>query len=128
MSSEKRKVPPRIQRQLTIWDFEAWILRVLQASLSIIAIASSLLVAAKIDAFQWKYIEWLPIISALSTGLLSGFDLSSKANKMRRAWRKLHAAVILFEEDKSPTMDFLIKTYAEAEDIYGDWKKIQEPK
>ncbi len=47
---------------------------------------------------------------------------------MRRAWRKLHAAVILFEEDKSPTMDFLIKTYAEAEDIYGDWKKIQEPK
>ena len=122
MSSEKREVPARISTQLCLWDWEAWILRLLHASLSIIAIASSLLVAAKIDAFQWKYIEWLPIISALSTGLLSGFDLSSKANKMRRAWRKLHAAVILFEEDKSLTMDSLIKTYAEAEDIYGDWK------
>lgn len=122
MSSGNRKVPARIQRQLTIWDWEAYILRLLHALLSIIAIASSLLVASKINTFQRELIEWLAFTSALSTGVLSGFDLSSKANKMRRAWRKLHAAVILFEEDTNTPMEYVIKTYAEAEDIYGDWK------
>ncbi len=127
MSSEKREVPARIRRQLCIWDWEAYILRILHALITIIAIASSFLVAAKIDTFQWEFIEWLPFISALSMGLLSSFDLGSKANKMRRAWRKLHTAVILFEEDKSipdeRALDYIIETYAEAEEIYGDWKE-----
>ncbi len=127
MSSANRKVPPRIKRQLTIWDYEAWILRLLHASLLIIAIASSLLVVSNMDTFQKEFIEWLAFTSALSTGLLSGFDLNSKANKMRRAWRKLHTAVILFEEDRSipdeRALDYIIETYAEAEEIYGDWKE-----
>jgi hypothetical protein len=123
VSSEKRKVPDRILRQLKIWDWEAYILRVIHASLSIIAIGCSLLVASKIDTFQSDFIEWLALTSALSTGLISGFDLNSKANKMRNAWRKLHTAIILYEEDPNTKVEHVIKTYAEAEEIYGEWKE-----
>jgi len=45
---------------------------------------------------------------------------------MRRAWRKLNAAVIQFEEDRNTTKEDLIKAYEDAEKIIGDVK--EEPK
>jgi hypothetical protein len=66
-------------------------LRVVHAFLTIMATVCSLLVAAKISAFKPDYIQWLSFMAAVSVGLLSAFDLGSKANRLRRAWRRLRA-------------------------------------
>jgi hypothetical protein len=55
----------------------------------------------------------------------SAFDLGSKANRLRRAWRRLRTELLRFENRLSTEED-LIKVYALAEEIIGDVK--EEPK
>ena len=123
LNSEKRKVPEKISKQLWKWWWLASALRFFHFLLVFSTIASSLLVASKINSFQPVQIEWLAFTAALSTGLLSGFDLGSKANRMRTAWRKLYAATILFEEEPKTTLEYIVNTYKEAEEIIGDVKE-----
>lgn len=42
---------------------------------------------------------------------------------MKWAWRKLNAAVILFQEDSDTTIKQLIKAYEKGEEIIGDVKE-----
>jgi len=125
MSSEARKVPGEIRKHLNTWDWQARLLRIIHALLGIIAIACSLLVASKINTFDSELIEWLAFFAAISTGLLSGFDLGSKANRMRRAWRLLNAAKMMYEANETELKE-VINAYKEAENLIGDVK--EEPR
>lgn len=119
----ERKVPEKIKMQLRKTNQQAFWLRLVHALLSISSIVCSLLVAAKINSFEPVLIEWLAFMAAASVGIMSGFDLGSKANRMRRAWRRLNAAIIEFEEDSNTTIEELIEAYKDAEQIIGDVKE-----
>jgi hypothetical protein len=125
MESVERKVPSEISKQLNTWDEQARLLRVIHASLGILAMACSFLVASKINSLDSGTIEWLAFFAALSTGLLSGFDLGSKANRMRRAWRLLNAAILMYEANEIEIKN-VINAYKEAEKLIGDVK--EEPR
>jgi hypothetical protein len=80
-------------------------------------------------ASEWKTfdteIKYFGFLAALTVGLSSALDIGSKANRMRRAWRRLNVAIIKFEE-KLIGMDELIKIYGESEEIIGDVKELRE--
>jgi hypothetical protein len=114
-----------IEKSLKIWGRQAIYLRVIHALLTFSAVVCSLLVAAKIRSFGPDYVEWLSFGAAVSIGLISAFDLGSKANRIRRAWRKLRTAYLRYKAGKLAADD-LIKIYEESEDIIGDVR--EEPK
>lgn len=115
-----------LKKQCNAWKLEGSLLRTVHALLGIAAIVSSLLVAAKINSFESEQIEWLAFLAAVSVGVLNGFDIGSKANRMRRAWRKLNAAVLRYEGIPGQGIENVIKAYEEGEIIIGDVK--EEPK
>jgi hypothetical protein len=123
--SLKTETLEQIRGSLKKWNRDAAMLRVVHAFLTIMATVCSLLVAAKISAFKPDYIQWLSFMAAVSVGLLSAFDLGSKANRLRRAWRRLRTELLRFENGLSKEEE-LIKAYALAEEIIGDVK--EEPK
>lgn len=118
--------PEEILKNLRRWEIMANLLRIIHILLGIVAITSSLLVAAKINSFDAVLIEWLAFLAALSTALLSGFNLGNKANRMRAAWRLLNTARLKYELEDTYTIGELIDCYNEAETIVGDVK--EEPK
>ena len=117
-----KEVPREIQKQLAKWGRQATILRVVNVLLGITATVASILVAAKINSFGKTTIEWLAVAAAASAGLLASLDMGPKANRMRNAWRRLNAAVIMFESDGDLTLKQLVKEYSEAESMIGDVK------
>ena len=123
MSQVKREIPEKISKIVERWYQQARMLRYIHAFLGFLAIACSLLVASKINTFTPDLIQWLAFVAALSTGLLSGFDLGSKANRMMRAWRLLNAYTIKYEEDSQMPIEQVINAYIEAEKLIGDVKE-----
>lgn len=117
-----KEVPREIQKQLAKWGRQATILRVVNVLLGITAIIASILVAAKINSFEKTTIEWLAVVAAASAGLLASLNMGPKSNRMRNAWRRLNAAVIMFESDGDLTLEQLVKEYSEAESMIGDVK------
>lgn len=111
-----------VEIQLNKWKRQTFGLRTIHAVLGIIAVVASLLVAAKINSFNSDTIEWFAFLAAVSTGLLTAFDLGSKANRMRRAWRKLNAALIKYRRQQINDIE-LLKIYEESEDLIGDVKE-----
>ena len=97
-------------------------LRITHGALVTSATICSIIVAAKINSFDKTLIEWLSAGAAMSVALLSAFDLGLQANKMRRAWRKLNASVIRYQEGVIEVPD-LINAYEEAEGLIGDIKE-----
>jgi hypothetical protein len=93
----------------------------LHAALGIVAIVSSLLVAAKLTIFEIPT-EWLAFTAAVSVGLMLAFNLGSRANLMRRAWLLLNTAVLAYKNGASSAVKELIEAYADAEAIIGDVK------
>jgi hypothetical protein len=111
------QVPPRIAKQLWIWSWQAKLLRFTQVFLGLLATIASMLVAAKMYPFE--HIEWFAFIAAASVALLSSLDLSSKANRMRDAWRLLNTAVMRYENSLLD-VEGLFRAYEEGEKIIGD--------
>lgn len=124
--AEESETFKELKNQCRIWKLEGSLLRTIHALLGIAAIISSLLVAAKINSFKSEQIEWLAFVAAVSVGLLNGFDIGSKANRMRRAWRKLNSAILRFEGISCNGIEEVITAYEEAEMIIGDVK--EEPR
>lgn len=116
----KRQIPVKIACCLRDWVIHAAFLRIVHVVLGITATICSLLVAVKINSWPKNLLEWLSLTAAVCVGLLSAFDLGAKANRVRGAWRKLHAATIRFEEDKDYSLKDLVTVYDKAEEIYGD--------
>ena len=111
-----------IKYQLTTWKSQTNYLRIIHALLTISATVCSFLVASKVsdqDSIVRPYIAWLSFIAAVSIGLLSAFDLGSKANRVRRAWRILNVSLMRYEKGKLP-IENLLEKYLEAEEIIGD--------
>ncbi|HII92009.1 MAG TPA: hypothetical protein HA262_07545 [Methanosarcina sp.] len=79
------------------------------------------MVASKVTFFFST--EVYAFIAALSIGLSNGFDLGSKANRTRKAWRQLNTAIFSYELNPNYTIDELIKAYYDAETIIGDVKE-----
>jgi len=117
-----RQAPKDIIKARRKWEQQVFGLRSIHAFLGTIAIISSLLVAAD-WAFLGVPIKYFAFMAALAISLLSALDISSKANRMRRAWRRLNAAIIRYEENLI-TKDDLVKAYEDAEEIIGDVKEI----
>ena len=112
-----------IEKALERWQVQTRALRTVHAILTVAATACSLLVAAKVLAD--RFVSFAAFGAALSIGLLSAFDLGSKANRLRRAWRLLRAEFLRFRENRCDA-ERLIDTYLIAEDIIGDVK--EEPR
>ena len=119
----ERRVPSKIIKQLSRWSFQCRVLRIAHFILVLTATVSSILVAAKLSTFPQGVTESLAVLAAVSVSLIQAFDLGSKANRMRGAWRKLNAAVILFEEDPQITIRHLVKAYERGEELIGDVKE-----
>ncbi len=121
-----KQIPKEIEKQIKKWEQQVLPLRSINALLSMSAIIFSLLAAANLEPYR-GLTPYFAFFAAISVSLLSGLDISSKANRMRRAWRKLNVAIIKFEENCIPVCD-LINAYEEAEEIIGDVKEFREPK
>jgi hypothetical protein len=107
-------------RKAEQWEFQARILRTSQVALAGLAIIASVL-----SASQWKP-KFLPdgllaVLAAISIALLTGLDLSSQANKMRKAERHLTFAILESKQAPNPQYDKLLKAFQEAENIIGDY-------
>lgn len=121
MTPEEKNTYIDLKKSLKTWDLQSSVLRALHIILGILAIFSSLIVASKVTFFFST--EVYAFIAALSIGLSNGFDLGSKANRTRKAWRQLNTAIFSYELNPNYTIDELIKAYYDAETIIGDVKE-----
>ena len=111
-----------IDDRLKKWGYQTNYLRVIHALLTISATVSSFLVASKVSDLYSPirpHISWISFVAAVSVGLLSAFDLGSKANRVRRAWRLLNVSLMKYKKGKMP-IEKLLDIYLEAEEIIGD--------
>ena len=113
--------PEEIETELKRWNKQITLFRLLHVALGIVAIVSSLLVAARLTILEIPT-EWLAFTAAVSVGLMLAFDLGARANLMRRAWRLLNTAVLTYRHEAKPDVNELIEAYAQAEAIIGDVK------
>ena len=116
------EIPSSVKKEFEKWKRQVVLLRFFHVLFGIIAIVSSLIVAAKINSFDNELIEWFAFTAAVSTGLMTGLGLGSKGNRMRTAWRILNAAKIRYENGVIKLETFLDK-YEEAEELIGDVKE-----
>ena len=119
-----RQTPKDIIKARRKWEQQVIGLRSINAILGIIAIFSSLLVAANWELLGVQ-IKYFAFMAAAAVSLLSALDIGSKANRMRRAWRRLNVAIIRYEENLM-SKDDLIKAYEDAEEIIGDVKEMRD--
>lgn len=104
------------------WELQARILRTGQVTLAALAIITSVL-----SASQWKPASlpngFLAVLAAVSIALLTGLDLSSQANKIRNAERRLTFSILEYRQNQAPDapLDNLLKAYKEAESLVGDY-------
>jgi hypothetical protein len=115
-----RQVPIEISKELAKWLRNSRLLRGAHLSLGTAAIVLSVLVASQIRSLDPVVVSLLAAGSAIATGLLTGFDLGTKANQVRNAWRLLNSAVIEFQENPNYPVETLIATYSHGEQMIGD--------
>lgn len=59
------------------------------------------------------------LIATASAGIMTAFDIGGKGNALRKSWRQLNCARILYENDPSYTLEKLVSIYAECEENIG---------
>ncbi len=79
----------------------------------------SLLAAAQIGSIGDEYVKIFAFIAALSVAILTAFNLNTKSNNMRTAWRELNSAVMKYNSEKM-TDEQLIEEYRKSETLIGD--------
>jgi hypothetical protein len=119
----ERRVPDKILKQLDKWSFHTRVLRISHFLLVGVATICSVLVASRLSPSSYISLDWLAALAAISIGLINAFDLGSKSNMMRKAWRNLNAAVIWFEADDTVTVKQVVDVYKQGEEIIGDVKE-----
>ena len=115
-----RAVPKEISRAVEVWYRGSNILRFLHISLGLIAIVLSITVASKIIDPNDTIFSWIAWGTAIATGLLTSFNLGTKSNNMRNAWRLLNEATIRYENQKDMTLEKLVDAYRDGEKLIGD--------
>jgi hypothetical protein len=114
-----RLIPVEIEQNLKRWGWIGNSLRATQIALGTVATASGLYVATFTD-LNPTYTKVGTFVAAFCLGLLSAFNIGAKADSMRRAWRHVTAACVLYKGDAGFTLERLVKAYAEAESMVGD--------
>jgi hypothetical protein len=127
----EKHVLEEIDEKLYWWHNYAWWLRVFHIFIGLIAVISSITIASSLlDGTKGETLRpWIAWITAISTGILTSFNLGEKSNNMRRAWRELTAAKMIYDskaKKDTPIYD-LINSYKEGENIIGDLE-IKMPK
>ncbi len=114
-----REVPKEISHAINVWYRGSNILRFLHISLGLIAIVLTITVASKVitDDSLFSWIAWG---AAIATGLLTSFNLGTKSNNMRNAWRMLNEAKIRYEIEKDMSVEKLVDAYRDGEKLIGD--------
>jgi hypothetical protein len=117
--SKIEKEMPEILAYLNRWNILARALRVIHITLGFLSVLFSLLTAAQISPLNTDWPKVYAFIAALSIGLMTAFDMGTKSNNTRTAWRNLNASVIKFNQgliDKQGVID----AYEEGEKSIGD--------
>ncbi|MGE5661896.1 MAG: hypothetical protein ACM3X1_06570 [Ignavibacteriales bacterium] len=140
VNGTSREVPPDIKKMLKSWYIISSAPRAIHIFLVIVATVSSLYVAATVGSekaatggsenqgsvnqlFATPGITaGVALTAAISTALLTGFDVGSKSNRTRRAWRTLNAAVMRYQH-WNIDLPKLIDVYEECEAVIGDVKE-----
>jgi len=106
---------------LNKWARRALLLEILLIFLGIVAIASSLFISGFAD-FDFMHnnkflvTKLLGFTSTLSLTLISAFNLSSKANSVRKGWRHLNKAFCRYNSDIVDIKE-LVVAYDEGEEM-----------
>jgi hypothetical protein len=123
----KQEVPEEILRNLKSWNRIAQALRFAFVFLGLSATLAGLIATTYggdvLDKFWTKF--WT-LTAAASIGILTAFDIGGKANSVRRAWRKLNAAVLLYRADPDYSIQALITEFQRAEALIGDVNYIPQ--
>lgn len=115
----EREIPAEIKQSLRHWAYIGNTLRTIQIILGVIATAAGLYVATFTE-LNPSLTRIGTYIAAFCLGMLSAFNIGGKADSMRRAYRYLTAACILYKGDQSFSLNKLVEAYKEAEIIVGD--------
>ena len=110
---------PYILYYLTKWDSTAAILRGMHILLGVFSVLFSLLAAAEISEQNVIWPKIYALIAALSIGLMTAFDMGTKSNNVRTAWRKLNTCIMKYNNNVAKEGD-IITCYEEAEKTIGD--------
>ena len=117
----KRDVLIDLEKVLATWNRMAKSLQTLVVIMGIISVSGSLYVSAFTDS-EFLNSTWTRILSLATTlclTLITTFNLSTKANNARNAWRHLNRSLYSFKSNRI-SVDELIKAYDEGEKILGD--------
>lgn len=117
-----RNVPKGYGDLLPVWNSLAKSLQRTYVVLGIIATVSSLVVATFTTELGTLGVKVVGFLLALSIGLITAFDIGSKANAARGAWRILNAATLAYANDPTFTIQDLYKQYLAGEALLGDIK------
>jgi hypothetical protein len=117
-----REVPDEIKEAINVWYRSAGILRFLHISLGLIAVILTITVASTIGekTFLTPWTPWIAWGAAISVGIMTSFNLGTKSNSMRNAWRVLNEAKIRYENQEDMTIEKLIDAYRDGEKLIGD--------
>ena len=115
-----REVPKEISHAINAWYRGSNILRFLHISLGLMAIVLTITVASKVIAADDSLFSWIAWGAAIATGLLTSFNLGTKSNNMRNAWRILNEAKIRYEIEKDMPVEKLVDAYRDGEKLIGD--------
>lgn len=94
-------------------------LQALTVILTILAIASSIMIGFFVGELSPVYIKVMAGVAAISTSLLTGLRLTKKAQDIRDAYRYLQLALYLYKATDKFTIEDLIKSYKVAEKTVG---------
>jgi hypothetical protein len=102
-------------------------LRIVQVGLGVLGTASALTVttfAADIGTF---WVKTCSFIAAFCVGVLAAFDIGGKANATRQAYRHLNRAILRYRYLPASSLDNLIDSYSQAQNIVGGvtYRQIQ---
>jgi len=122
----QRRIPKDILDNLRSWDRIARVLRITFILLGSMATVSGLIATTFTRDLPWYWVKICTCSAAASIGLLTAFDISGKANAMRRACRSLRAAIMLYQFDATFTIADLINQYRKDQELVGDVNYIPQ--
>jgi len=120
VKEEKVPVPKDIKERRAKWHWVARTLRGFHIILGVIAIGSSVTVAARLVEEKSIIMAWVAWLAAISSALLTSMNLETKSNHFRAAWRKLNTAILRYETEDNFTIKELNDAYENAENTIGD--------
>ena len=119
MQTDPKKVPAEIASRLIVWNRSVQLLRFVQIFLGVVGVGCAIAIATFTAELSPLCLKSIAFAAALCTGLISAFDITGKANAMRRAWRHLNVQILRFDNLPDSKIDHLIDIYSQAEEMIG---------